>query len=268
MIMSAVRSLARRLGAAAVCVVTLGCGRIGVSLLPEEHELDVHEPDFEAGAESKDLDAASPADADPEWMVADSMAEEPPPIPSLDAGSTLDAAMSADTGSAMDAEAIPDAALDAASSPDGAPPMDSGALPDAASSTDAGADTAVDAAGTDASAPDASLPACAGARVRDLCWYFGPLNNSCLQVCSSRGGYDSRMVGVVGTTSQGGTVEACNEVLAALGLNGTATPARRTDDKGYGCHQWGADLWWIDSAPDFRPDVAGTSARVACACLR
>jgi hypothetical protein len=208
-------------------------------------------------------------------MRADANAEEPPPIPTLDAGSALDAATSSDARVEMDAQAIPDAAIDAASSPDAALMLDSGALVDAASSSDGGVDASsadagasADDAGADASAPDASLPACAGARVRNLCWYFGALNNSCLQVCSSRGGYDSRMVGVVGSTPQGGTVQACNEVLAALGLNGTATPSRRTDDKGYGCHQWGADLWWIDSAPDFRPDVAGTSARVACACLQ
>jgi hypothetical protein len=240
MIMSAVTPLTRRLGAGAVCLLALACGRVGVSLLPDEHELDAHKG-FDPDAQSEDLDA-SPADADVEWMVPDAM-EEAPPIPSPDA----------------------------ASSPDAEPSMDSGALPDAASSTDADAavaDATVADAGTDASAADASLPACAGARVRSLCWYFGSLNNSCLQVCSSRGGYDSRMVGLVGTTTQGGKVEVCNEVLAALGLNGTATAARRTDDKGYGCHQWGADLWWIDSAPDFRPDVAGTSARVACACLR
>lgn len=200
-------------------------------------------PDLEPDAEPEVFDAAPVADADLE-MVADGTLEEPPPVPLSDGG-PLDAAMGSDAGSAMDAEAIPDAAH----SPD-------------ASTMDGGASS------PDASAPDASLPDCAGARVGDLCWYFGALNNSCLQVCSSHAGYDSRMVGVVGTMSQGGTVEACNEVLAALGINGTATPARRSDDKGYGCHEWGGDLWWIGSAPDFRPDVAGTSARVACACLR
>jgi hypothetical protein len=242
-----------------------------VYLLPAEHEPDTQEPDFDPDEEPEDFDAspgdtdvdADLEDADADLEDADATPEEAPPISSLDAGSPLDAATSADAGSATDAQAAPDAtpALDAA------PPMDSAAPPDAAGSTDAGVDAALEA-GTDASAPDASLPACAGARARNLCWYFGPLNNSCLQVCSARGGYDSRMVGIVGSTPQGGTVEACNEVLAALGLDGTATPARRTDDKGYGCHEWGGDLWWLDSAPDFRPDVAGTSARIACACLQ
>jgi hypothetical protein len=270
MIIHVVRSLARQLGAAAVCVLTLACGRVGVSLLPE-HEPDLRDPDPEPDAEPEVLDAAPAADADLE-IAPDSLVEEQPPTPVEDAGSPLDAAMSTDAGSAMDAAAIPDAAPDAAPTPD-ASTTDGGRPHDAASSTDSGADAAAgdastDAAAPDASAPDASLPECTGALVRDLCWYFGPLNNSCLEVCSSHGGYDSRMVGVVGTRSQGGTVEACNDVLRALGESGTATPANRSDDKGYGCHEWGGDLWWISSAPDFRPDVAGSSARVACACLR
>jgi hypothetical protein len=238
------------------CVAMPSCGRVGVELLPADG--DVRATDRDAEMPLGAPEAALQEDAEADAPSGDADVEMPPP--SLDGGEAVDAnqveqptipSPSLDGGAALDAAPARDADV---------PPSDAGAGLDAGVSTDAGVDAAAPA--------DAELPPCGGAWVRGLCWYFGAFDNSCQQVCSSRGGYDARTPGVVGTVAQGGSVQACNEVLAALGQSGSATPARRSDDKGYGCHLWGSDLWWIENMPAFSPSVAGPSARIACACLR
>lgn len=115
-------------------------------------------------------------------------------------------------------------------------------------------------------AADAGLPPCGGARARGLCWYLGPDGESCQQVCRGRGGYDPAMAAQVGTESQGGSADACDEVLAALGQPVPATIANRPDNLGFGCHLFGAESYWLRLMPDFSPTAAAATARVACAC--
>ena len=131
---------------------------------------------------------------------------------------------------------------------------------------DAGDDAAISA--QDAG-PDAMLPACAGKRVLDLCWYLGAQGASCDQTCRDKGGFDARSIKRVGTSGQGGSLRACTQVLATLGYSGNVTPGYRDDGVGLGCHIWEErDLWWLDTMPDFNPAASISIATIACACLR
>jgi hypothetical protein len=143
---------------------------------------------------------------------------------------------------------------------------------DAATTTQTDASLAPRPDAAAATAPDAatSLP-CGGSRVLGLCWYFSDPETSCNDSCSSRGGFDSRATQYVGTTSQGGSVDACRQILTALGKPGSVVTATRDDNLGLGCHVWtdGTRYWLDDPSPLFMPAlVAPPQASVACACAR
>ncbi|HEX6243056.1 MAG TPA: hypothetical protein VFZ61_19215 [Polyangiales bacterium] len=134
--------------------------------------------------------------------------------------------------------------------------------------------SALDAAGEDGgnapadAGPDATLPACGGKRVLDLCWYFGAQGASCEQTCRDKGGFDARAIKRVGSEAQGGSLRACAQVLAALGFPGSVIPGYRDDGAGVGCHVWeNGDGWWL-IMPDFSSAASISVATRACACLR
>lgn len=162
------------------------------------------------------------------------------------------------------------------------------ALPDAGASTDAGADAGGDPtdagsttpppadagndAGTDAghdAGHDAGTTApCEGRRLFGLCWYLGASGASCNTECAPHGGYDTRATSYIGTESQGGSYEECEEILDLLGRSSRLGEGRRNDDNGFGCHVWtDGDLWWL-STPQFRPSVSAPGVRIVCGCTR
>jgi hypothetical protein len=186
------------------------------------------------------LDAAVPIDP----VAVPDAGEVAPPIPfeDQDAGATFilrDAAV----GSAGDAAV--GSAGDAAA----------GSLSDAgASSGDAGA-----------------LAPCSGARALGLCWYLGSPLRSCDTACGAHGGADVRAASLVGTTSQGGSLDSCAHILPALGVATAPLRAFRTDSYGIGCHVWssGETYWLDDPSPLYSASVAAPlNARAACACAR
>jgi hypothetical protein len=176
-----------------------------------------------------------------------------------------DASLAADGG--MDAGMAPDASLPSAQ------PIDASVLVDASDAgrlpIDAGpaADSGTSA---DASPPP---PSCAGNATLGICWYLGAGSSSCNDACKSHGGFDSRAIGEVGTTKQGGSLAACSQIMKALGQAGSVGTATRSDQSGFGCHLWpGGTLYWLDDpSPLFSPSVASSSntpVRIACGCLR
>lgn len=219
----------------AVCVALLGCGRIGVYPLSDIEPIDVSDaelpPDQEAPRPTVDAAAADTGSSDASTEAPDAAT---PTLPELDAASTQDSA----------------AVLDAA------PPV----AQDASSATDSGS-------ASDAQS-DASLPACAGARVLALCWYLGAEGDSCRQTCTSHGGYDTRTAATVGTEAQGGSVASCRQVLGALGHTGQVGEGTRPDGLALGCHVWAPDGWWMHDGDDFSGNVGAAPARIACACLQ
>jgi len=223
-------SRAGRIRAIVVCAALAGCGRIGVYPIPEIElsELDDAEPPLDDGG-SEPLPGDPPMDAGPEAGVMDAGADAAEAsTPAQDASAALDAISPAQ-----------DANIDAQ-----------------------------DGAGASDAPAEASLPACSGARVLGLCWYLGAAGESCQQTCASRGGYDSRTAGLVGPTSQGGSVDNCSAVVRALGHNTDAADGTRADGIGIGCHLWGADAWWLHDGSNLDPSFSAPQARIACACSR
>jgi hypothetical protein len=135
--------------------------------------------------------------------------------------------------------------------------------------TDAAAGSPSDA---DASSGDAgALAPCSGARALGLCWYLGSQRGSCNSACSAHGGVDVRAASLVGTTSQGGSLNSCAHILPALGVATNPLRAFRTDSYGLGCHVWstGETYWLDDPSPLYSPSVvAPRNARMACGCAR
>jgi hypothetical protein len=192
-----------------------------------------------------------------------------PPTP-LDSGVPIDPPTPLDSGVPIDPVAVPDAGEVAPSIP--FEDQDAGAtfiLRDAGSPSDAGAGSPSDA---DASSGDGSaLAPCSGARALGLCWYLGSPTRSCDSACAGHGGADVRAASLVGTTSQGGSLDSCAHVLPALGVAKVPLSALRTDSYGLGCHVWstGETYWLDDPSPLYSPSVvAPLNARMACGCVR
>jgi hypothetical protein len=116
-------------------------------------------------------------------------------------------------------------------------------------------------------------PECGGALLGGACWYLGVAGEACNDVCGARGGLEPASTAWVGTPAQGGSIESCAAVLAALGqLPGAVTEGFREDELGFGCHVFldvtgAASAWWL-TAPAFSPAVSDPSARLACGCVR
>lgn len=105
-----------------------------------------------------------------------------------------------------------------------------------------------------------------GALVDGLCWYLGEPNQSCYDVCETRGGYDPDTRFYVGTREQGGHWEECIYILNALEQEGYLYLGERDDGLGLGCFRWAdGDYYWL-YAPDFDPSHKAYKAQAACAC--
>jgi hypothetical protein len=151
--------------------------------------------------------------------------------------------------------------LDAGSIVDGGP----GGLDADAALRDAAA-TASDAASSDAGVPPQEPRACAGVLVSDVCFYLARKGTDCETFCSSRGGFDPRTSGLVGTAAQGGSAASCAQVMEALGLGVDVVEGALGKGRGLGCHRAtdGAN-WWL-SSPDFDPKASAAGVRNACGC--
>jgi hypothetical protein len=219
------------------------CGRFDVDLLPQARNTDTPQ-DAQAETNSEDA-AAAPQDVG----VA-----TPDASASQDAGAPL----VEDGGAAPAPPNLPlmsDAAISATAGDAGAALAD-GSLADAATLPPVDAGT------------DAAAPPCAGSVVLGLCWYLGAGNTSCNDVCATHGGFDTNANGYVGSSSQGGSLANCQQVLSALGIGATVKAGMRSDGNGIGCHLWNdGSAWWLDS-PAATPDIAIPEARIACGCKR
>jgi len=113
-------------------------------------------------------------------------------------------------------------------------------------------------------------PGCGGTLLGGICWYLGPLDQSCNQVCATHGGFNSAATAVVGTPAQGGNIEDCTALLTALLGNDDDVVVGGTQvaGNGVGCHLFEAQAgrrWWL-TAPDFSPDVGLVGAQIVCGC--
>jgi len=132
----------------------------------------------------------------------------------------------------------------------------------------------VDAGSIDAGVnADAGLdagPACGGTLRDGICWYLGPVDQTCSQVCANRGGFNSAATSIVGTPAQGGSLDDCSALLQLLLGNADDAVVEGTQvaGNGVGCHLFDAQAgqrWWL-TAPDFSPDDDLPGARVVCGC--
>lgn len=164
---------------------------------------------------------------------------------------------------------LPDAGDDAGGMGDAAePPKDAstGALD--------GTEPLLDASDGDADQPDGGAHEqeasdCAGARVLGLCWYLGAGGENCNEACASHDGFDERSLSLVGLSGQGGSFQACTEVMAGLGQQ-PPIYGYRTDPYSIGCHVFpdGSSWWLNDASHPFGPEDRYASVRIACACMR
>lgn len=111
---------------------------------------------------------------------------------------------------------------------------------------------------------DAGGSACAGQVFGGLCWYLGPVGQSCDVACAVHDGVAEGSEAFVGTDAQGGSLEECQQLLALLGVSAAPVEASR-DDVGVGCHLYDDDPYWLN-APVFATDVSVPHARLVCAC--
>lgn len=114
-------------------------------------------------------------------------------------------------------------------------------------------------------------PSCSGTVQDGVCWHLGELSQSCQEVCAARGGIDPAAVARIGAPAQGGSLDACAALLAALGEPLAAVlEGYRDDQLGFGCHLFlaadgTASAWWLTS-PEFSPAASDPSARLVCGC--
>jgi hypothetical protein len=101
----------------------------------------------------------------------------------------------------------------------------------------------------------------------DYCWYLGARGESCIDVCEERGGYNEATAAVVGIPEQGGTWEACRDIVRLLGFEGEVGAGYRDDGdrEGFGCHFWEGDIWWL-YRPDLTPEARFPDAERICSC--
>ena len=111
--------------------------------------------------------------------------------------------------------------------------------------------------------------ACEGLSIGGICWYLGPANLSCQQVCTSHGQTAPAAATYVGTARQGGGLLKCTILLGLLGVSGTPQTGTRTDGLGFGCHLFIQDgsTYWL-SSPDFSVTASGATARLVCGCTQ
>jgi hypothetical protein len=124
-----------------------------------------------------------------------------------------------------------------------------------------------------ASLPETGLDAglsCEGTLRDGICWYLGPDGESCVEVCDERGGFNPAAIAVIGTASQGGSIESCSALLEVL--DGTANQevvqGTQVEGFGVGCHLFDAQAgywWWLES-PDFSEGASLAGGSIVCGC--
>jgi hypothetical protein len=105
----------------------------------------------------------------------------------------------------------------------------------------------------------------AGQQLGGYCWFLSALNQSCSNLCSTHGGYESSLYWI-GSHAQGGALARCDALLTLLAGTGMTTAGQRTDGRGLGCHLYGSDRWWL-YMPDFDPAAHLRYTRVVCSCF-
>jgi hypothetical protein len=114
---------------------------------------------------------------------------------------------------------------------------------------------------TSTSTETATATSCGGSTINGGCWYLSDPGASCKTACSTHGGYDDKTNSIAGF---GGTVEACYEVMTALGVAG-ADLGSVLDAPGVGCSANAAGrIRWTLSETNETAVLAGF--RRACAC--
>jgi hypothetical protein len=134
---------------------------------------------------------------------------------------------------------------------------------DSDTDSDTGTDTGTET-GTETGSETAI--GCDGVLLWEICWYFGEAGLSCDEVCAAHGGCADAAAEHVGTVDQGGSLDACVELFAALGVDGAVTEGTQTDGMGLGCHAWDTGLWWLNT-PAFDPAASADPARIVCGCV-
>jgi hypothetical protein len=103
-----------------------------------------------------------------------------------------------------------------------------------------------------------------GVEVGGYCWYLGGLNESCTDVCASRGGYHEATRFFAGSD---GTNVNCQTVLIALGY--PYDDFIETEQGGIGCFnviQSNTTVGGRDMTPTTASATYGLGRRRACAC--
>jgi hypothetical protein len=110
---------------------------------------------------------------------------------------------------------------------------------------------------------------CSGVSVNGICWHFGKNGESCVQACADHGGHDPAATAWIGTATQGGSLENCTAILAALNVSPAPIVGFRTDGVGLGCMSYlptGVTFW--HAAPEFDPAAQMADSRLACGCKK
>jgi hypothetical protein len=125
-------------------------------------------------------------------------------------------------------------------------------------------ETVVDTASDGADAGDRC--GIGGVWYQNLCWFLGEFYESCIDVCTGRGGYDETAASIIGTPDQNGTWAACRDIVRLMGYTGEVAAGYRSEGPGLGCHIWdNGEIWWLYS-PDFDPASSISSASMVCGC--
>ena len=93
------------------------------------------------------------------------------------------------------------------------------------------------------------------------CWYAGTYNESCDDLCLTRGGCD--LEGTRGYAGSGGTDAHCKAVLKALGFG--KMNHQSFSNNPFGCHSAWGWTYWSKAAPTTCGIKSGAVIRM-CAC--
>jgi len=125
-------------------------------------------------------------------------------------------------------------------------------------------DGALDDAEVDATSYLCNTTGCTGVRYRSHCWHLSHFDESCTEVCATKGGYDDATRTVAGDL---GSLADCDAVLALLGRDGNISEGTAEVVGGVGCvaAPFATTNFWITS-PITTADAAWSSGERACAC--
>jgi hypothetical protein len=122
---------------------------------------------------------------------------------------------------------------------------------------------------TDTHDTSTDVPECEdhGVHYADHCWYLGERGESCIDVCEARGGYNEATATIVGSPDQGGSWEACRDIVRLMGFEDEVGAGYRDEgeENGFGCHFWEDVIWWL-YRPDLTPEAGFNEAQRICSC--